>query len=69
MPKLSTRERQLLELLSQGYTVKLIGRHCQLSCHTVSSYLSRIYAKLGASNAAHAVALGISYGYIERLEC
>ncbi len=64
MSTLTSRERQVLQLLATGCTRELIGQHCGVSRRTIESYLSRIYGKLGAINGYHAIALGLSYGYI-----
>jgi DNA-binding NarL/FixJ family response regulator len=46
-PKLSPREREIVELVANGRTNKQIAASLFLSAKTVENNLSRIYAKLG----------------------
>lgn len=48
--KLSPREKETLELLSQGLTVPEIARSLELSAQTVAGYVKKIYQKLHVSN-------------------
>lgn len=61
---LTTREREVLELLSQGLPNKLIARRLQISEHTVKFHVSSIYAKLGATSRTDAVSRGVRRGLI-----
>jgi len=61
---LTTREREGLELLSQGLPNKLIARRLQISEHTVKCHVSSIYAKLGATSRTDAVSRGVRRGLI-----
>lgn len=61
---LTAREREVLELLSQGLSNKLIARKLQISEHTVKFHVSAIYTKLGASSRTEAVSLGARLGII-----
>lgn len=61
---LTTREREVLELLSRGLPNKLIARRLQISEHTVKFHVSSIYAKLGASSRTDAVSRGVRRGFI-----
>lgn len=54
---LSQRERELLRLLSQGYTRKEISQLRHKAIGTVDKQLGAVLRKLGARNAIHAVAL------------
>lgn len=54
--RLSPRERQVLEMLAQGYIYKEIADQLQLSITTVSCYIRRIYEKLHVQSRAQAVA-------------
>jgi DNA-binding CsgD family transcriptional regulator len=56
-PRLSPREREVLEYLCLGYTNAEIGAACGTSAFTVRNQLVSIYQKLGASTRAEAVAL------------
>jgi DNA-binding NarL/FixJ family response regulator len=58
-PHLTTRERELLELLADGLANKQIARRLGISEATVKSYLSDLFDKLGATDRAHAVGLAL----------
>ena len=61
---LTTREREVLDLLGRGLSNKLIGRELHISEHTVKFHISSLYAKLGVNNRAEAVSRGARYGLI-----
>jgi DNA-binding NarL/FixJ family response regulator len=61
---LTPREREVLELVSQGLPNKLIARKLTISEHTVKFHLSSLSAKLGASSRTDAVRRGLRYGLI-----
>jgi len=48
--KLSPREKETLELLSQGLTVPEIANNLKISAQTVAGYVKKIYEKLHVSN-------------------
>jgi DNA-binding NarL/FixJ family response regulator len=52
---LSSRERELLELVASGLTNKSIARRLDLSVNTVKYHLASIFAKLDARTRAEAV--------------
>jgi len=52
---LSTRERELLELVASGLTNKGVARRLDLSINTVKYHLAAIFAKLDARTRAEAV--------------
>jgi DNA-binding CsgD family transcriptional regulator len=52
---LTTREVDVLRLLSRGYTYFEIGTQLGLSVHTVTSHIKKSYRKLGVHSAAAAV--------------
>ncbi len=54
---LTGREREIMNLISQGLTNQQIATRFVLSEKTVKNHVNRIYSKLGASNRAHATAL------------
>lgn len=54
---LTPREREIMNLISQGLTNQQIAERFVLSEKTVKNHVNRIYGKLGASNRAHATAL------------
>ena len=61
---LTTREREVLDLLGRGLSNQLIGRELHISEHTVKFHISSLYAKLGVNNRAEAVSRGARHGLI-----
>jgi DNA-binding NarL/FixJ family response regulator len=61
---LTTRELEVLSLLSQGLPNKLIARSLGISEHTVKFHVSAIYTKLGAASRTEAVNKGARLGLI-----
>jgi DNA-binding NarL/FixJ family response regulator len=53
--RLSIREEQILQLLSQGYSNKLIADKLKLSIDTVCSHLKHVYSKMHVSSRTAAV--------------
>lgn len=64
-PRLSTREAELLELLSEGLSVSAVARRMYISESTVKTHMSKLYEKLGASNRAQALMSAIRLGLID----
>lgn len=62
--RLSTRELEILELISEGLTNKQIANRLWLSVETVKSHVSAVHAKLGADSRAHAVAIAFRQGLL-----
>lgn len=54
----------VLELLSHGLTLPAISRQLTVSVNTVKTHCRRLYARLGASNAPHAVRVGFEAGLL-----
>ncbi|GCF10465.1 response regulator transcription factor [Dictyobacter arantiisoli] len=61
---LTSREREVLELVGQGLPNKLIARRLQISEHTVKFHLASVSTKLGAVSRTDAVRLGLRQGLI-----
>ncbi len=61
---LTPREREVLELVGQGLSNKLIARTLSISEHTVKFHISSISTKLGASSRTDAVRRGVRLGLI-----
>ena len=59
------RERQVLQLISDGLVNREIGETLFLSEETVKSHVRHLLAKLQARSRAHAVAIGFRRGLIE----
>jgi DNA-binding NarL/FixJ family response regulator len=61
---LTSREREVLEMLSRGLSNKMIARRLSISEHTVKFHVSSIYTKLGAASRTDAVSRGVRRGLI-----
>jgi DNA-binding NarL/FixJ family response regulator len=61
---LTDREREVLTGMSRGRSNAEIGRELYLSEDTVKTHARRLFRKLGASDRAHAVALGFRSGLV-----
>jgi DNA-binding NarL/FixJ family response regulator len=55
---LSTRERQVLELIADGMTNRQIGEHLELAEKTVKNYVSGLLTKLGMERRTQAAVYG-----------
>ena len=62
--RLTERESEVLQLLADGLANKQIGVALNISEHTVKFHVSSIYAKLGVTNRAEAVRVGLQQGFI-----
>ena len=61
-PRLTERERQVLELIARGYQNARVAHHLGLSEKTVRNHVSTILAKVPAATRAEAVALARDQG-------
>ena len=61
---LTSREREVLELLARGLPNRLIAGELHISEHTVKFHISSLYAKLEVNNRAEAVSQGARHGLI-----
>jgi len=61
---LTTRERDILEKITQGMPNKRIARALEISPETVKSHLKRIFVKLAVNTRTEAVSRGKSLGLI-----
>jgi DNA-binding NarL/FixJ family response regulator len=64
MPSLSKREREIMDLLSQGLTGEDVAEHLVLSSETVKTHIRNAMSKLEAHTRVHAVAIALREGYI-----
>jgi two-component system, NarL family, nitrate/nitrite response regulator NarL len=64
-PRLTAREREVLQLVSEGLSAPDIGKRIHLSTTTVKSHLHSLYEKLGVSDRAAAVAEAMRRGMLE----
>jgi DNA-binding NarL/FixJ family response regulator len=65
-PELTPRERQVLELLTEGLTTTAIGARLGLAPKTVTNHTSAVFAKLHVQGRAEAVARARRAGLGER---
>ena len=63
-PPFTDDERLMLAMLAAGWTHDRIARRVGRSRHAVGVHLTRIYKRIGAVNAANAVAIAIRDGLI-----
>jgi two-component system, NarL family, response regulator YdfI len=61
---LSERELEVLDLLAEGLSNKLIAHPLHISEHTVKTHVASIFAKLGASSRTEAVSQAIRRGLV-----
>lgn len=66
---LTAYQLRILELLSRGMTRVEVARHLRVSVDTVKTHVHRLYGRLGASNAAHAIRLGFEQELLKSGPC
>ena len=64
VPGLTTREADVLRAMGCGHTTKEIASELGIAAKTVENHKTRIFAKLGARNTAHALALAADRGLL-----
>ncbi len=62
---LTTKEREILEVLVSGRSTKEVAAHCGISVHTVGDHIKSIYRKLSVNSRGEAVYKAIRSGVIE----
>lgn len=62
---LTEREREILEMLTRGLTVKQVASRLRLSPRTVETHIAKLYRKLGVRNRVQAVSRAASLGLVE----
>jgi DNA-binding NarL/FixJ family response regulator len=62
---LTSREVEVLQLVAEGNSNKLIGKVLTISEETTKSHVSNIIEKLGALGRTHAVILGLRRGILQ----
>lgn len=65
---LSERELQVLLMMMDGQSISAISEKLCLSPKTVSTYRTRLYAKLGVQNDIELARLALQYGVVESTE-
>lgn len=61
LAKLTNRERQIIQLISQGHRNRAIAKELGLSVHTVKLHVHNIFGKLGVDNRTSATTKFLSY--------
>lgn len=61
---LSDREREVLDLIAEGLSNKLIAHRLNISEHTVKTHVAAILAKFGAGSRTEAVSQAIRRGLV-----
>ena len=61
---MTKREREVLSLVAEGQSNKLIGNQLSICERTVKSHLTSIMTKLRASDRTHAVVLAVRLGWL-----
>jgi DNA-binding NarL/FixJ family response regulator len=61
---LTAREREVLELLGQGFSNRRIAQRLAISEHTAKFHVASVLAKLGAASRTEAVGRGLRQGLI-----
>ncbi|MBO9520746.1 MAG: response regulator transcription factor [Nocardioidaceae bacterium] len=64
-PRLSDRERQVLDLLADGLGVAAISAKLYISESTAKTHIAKVYEKLGAANRAQALVAAMRAGLID----
>ena len=65
---ITNREREILSLMSKGYSSKLIACELNLSLHTVNTHRKNIYRKLNLSTAIMVVMQAQTSGLLAQAE-
>jgi DNA-binding NarL/FixJ family response regulator len=63
---LTARRRHILALVANGHTNAQIGRLLGIHERTVNRHLAEIFHALGARDRAHAVAIALAVGELDR---
>jgi PAS domain S-box-containing protein len=62
--KLTERERDVLQLLAQGYSTQQIAQALSISKSTTRNHIQNVYQKLGVHTRAQAVAYAFEHGLV-----
>jgi DNA-binding CsgD family transcriptional regulator len=63
-PKVTRRELEVLELVSEGLSTREIGRRLWVTEETVKTHVRRLHDRLGARTRAQAVAIAFRKGIL-----
>lgn len=61
---LTSREKEILNLLVDGFSYKMIASECNISYATVNKHISNIYSKLQVNSVAAAVSKALKEGLV-----
>ena len=62
---LTSREREILDLMAEGASNRVIAAHLAISRHTVKFHVASILAKLGTRSRTEAVAVALRRGLVD----
>jgi len=65
-PTLTERECEILQLVADGYSNKVIGQRLSVSENTVKYHIKKILQKLNAQNRTEAVAYAMRLGLLDK---
>jgi two-component system, NarL family, response regulator NreC len=65
LDRLSSRERQILQLVAEGKSSKAIAELLNLSVSSVSTYRSRLMKKIGLNDLTELIKFAVEYGIID----
>lgn len=65
MEPLTTREKEILNYVSYGYTAQEIAKQNNISIHTVNTHIRNIYSKLAVNSRAEAIMKAVRHGIIK----
>ncbi len=57
---ITSREQEIIDMLSEGFTVKEIGASLYISAYTVESHKRNLIKKFGAKNTVHMVVMAMN---------
>lgn len=67
--QVSPREKEVLELLSNGHSSVEIASALFLSCHTVNDHRKALLSKLNAKNVAQMIRRGFEFQLLNSSSC
>ena len=62
--RMTGREREVLSLVAEGFTNKLVAVELGIGEHTVKNHLTSIMTKLRAADRTHAVVTAVRLGWL-----
>ncbi|KAA0992868.1 response regulator [Dyadobacter aurulentus] len=65
VPRLTRREKEILELIGRGYTTQQIASDLFISTHTVESHRKNLMEKFEAPNTATVIKLATEFGLMQ----